>query len=384
MELTRTKGSVAIAAGTELTVVARDNDVLTVLFQNVPGRVPVSATDFLTIVGSTPTPSAALKEPPTPPITPATSANLLPLPDAPLEVPSREDLHHLLQTKKFDQLEKIAADIRQRKLEFYRGYSPMKALYNAFSSFDTDSDDSRWENVRILLEQWVAAYPDSAAARTCAGEFYIKYGWKARGSGYASTVPEEGWARLHDRLVQAKLHLEKAASLPHPDPGTFRALISVALGMGLPRGYMDAAFTRGIHIEPNYQPLYESKANYLLPRWYGEDGEWEAFAASVADARGGDEGDILYMAIVRSVQWTVGDTIFKDTHASYDRMKRGFEAAIRRAPGKSYDLNSFCFFACLAGDKSTARELFERIGGQWNKSVWSTEENFAHWFSWAK
>jgi len=146
---------------------------------------------------------------------------------------------------------------------------------------------------------------------------------------------------------------------------------------------MEAVFKKGVELDPDYQQLYESKAYFLLPRWYGEPGEWEAFAQQTADARGGEEGDILYMAIARSQAATEGAEFFRNTRISFPRMKRGFEASLRRYPDYVWEMNSYCYFACIAGDRDTARQLFQKIGDRWEKEVWRQRNYFQQWQDWA-
>jgi hypothetical protein len=184
-------------------------------------------------------------------------------------------------------------------------------------------------------------------------------------------------------LDNARRYLKAADRLPTKDPEVYTALITVAMGLGWPREEMEAVFKKGVVIEPNYLQLYNAKAYYLLPRWHGEPGEWEAFAQEVADARGGEEGDILYTNIGRSEAWSEGVEFFRDTRISYARMKRGFEASLRRYPNYVWEMNSFCYFACIAGDRETAKGLFNRIGGLWEKDVWGQNDKFVQWQNWA-
>jgi len=125
--------------------------------------------------------------------------------------------------------------------------------------------------------------------------------------------------------------------------------------------------------------LYESKACFLLPRWYGKPGEWEAFAEEAASARGGDDGDILYMAIARSQAWSERENFFKNTSISYERMQRGFEASLKRYPNYTWEMNSYCYFACIANDRSTAKDMFGKINGRWEGAIWGDESYFKKW-----
>jgi hypothetical protein len=299
------------------------------------------------------------------------------------DAPPRDDVLQMVYHEQFDQLEKLTDDLRSQKLGFYEGRSQLCVVYGYLSDFSNDADDKEWQAFADKLQAWANAYPQSPAPLISLGEFYVSWAWKARGSGYANTVTDEGSRMMNERLAKARENLETAEQLPVKDPGVYEGLLQVALGQGWSRGDMEAVFQKGIQIEPNDEQLYESKAYFLLPRWYGLRGEWETFAAEAADARGGDEGDILYMCIARSQAWSEGGDFFKNTSISYARMRRGFEASLRRNPDYLWDENSYCYFACLAGDRDTAQELFRKINGRWEKSVWDSEDYFDQCQHWA-
>lgn len=89
------------------------------------------------------------------------------------------------------------------------------------------------------------------------------------------------------------------------------------------------------------------------------------------------------MCIARSQAETEGGDFFKHTRISYQRMQRGFEASLQRNPGYLWDMNSYCYFACIAGDRDTAQKMFKQIDGQWESGVWGNEDYFKQWQQWA-
>ncbi|HEX2851908.1 MAG TPA: hypothetical protein VHO24_01630 [Opitutaceae bacterium] len=46
LELTKTKGTIGLKAGTKVDVIGQEGDSLSVLYRNLPGLVPLSKTDF--------------------------------------------------------------------------------------------------------------------------------------------------------------------------------------------------------------------------------------------------------------------------------------------------------------------------------------------------
>ena len=305
------------------------------------------------------------------------------LPTRAAEGPSRQQVLDLLWHEQFDELEQLTGELRKEKLGFYNGYSMLSTVYGYLDGPGRSADDCTWQDFLGKLQSWAQARPESATPLIALGDAYIAYAWKARGGGFADTVTEKGWRLFGERLQSARKNLEAAEKMPGKDAEVYRALIVVAMAQGWPRNQMEAVFRKGIEFEPNYQQLYETKAYYLLPRWSGEPGEWEAFATEAADARVEEEGDILYMAIARSQAWSEGAQFFRNTRISYERMKRGFEASLRRYPDSVWEMNSYCYFACIARDRAAAKPLFQKINGRWEAEVWRNQNDFRRWQNWA-
>jgi hypothetical protein len=296
-------------------------------------------------------------------------------------VPERGATFSLLETEQFASLEKLTTGLRVARIGFYNGWPLIDRFYSNLS-FATP-DDKVWARYIDLLLKWEDAFPESPTPRIALANLYKDYAWQARGDGYSDTVTREGRRLFDERLKKSVAILGEAKALKVQDAELYCTFIIVAKGLGLPRAQMEDAFKRGQAIDPDFTPLYSAKADYLLPRWRGADGDWEAFAKEEADKRGGDNGDILYMFIVRSEAYTWGEGLFKDTGISYERMRLGFRLARARYPNNGYDLNSYCYFASIAGDKETAKQLFAAIGEGYNQDVWGSVDTFTKWRNWA-
>lgn len=298
------------------------------------------------------------------------------------ELPSRDAVLRMVYNGQFDQLEKLTGELRTQKLEFYNGYSQLSVFDGYLVGFSSSTEDCKWEEYVEKLKAWSDAYPKSSTPLIALGNTYKNWAWKARGSGWASEVTDQGGRLFKERLYKARENLEAADKLAVKDPELYNAMILIAIGQGWPKDKMDAAFQKGVKLEPNYLKLYESKAYFLLPRWYGKPGEWEAFAEEAANARGGNDDDILYMSIARSQACFDREDFFKNTSISYKRMQRGFETSLKRYPNYTWEMNSYCYFACIADDRKTAEKLFRKINGQWEKDIWWNENNFKQWEQW--
>jgi hypothetical protein len=146
---------------------------------------------------------------------------------------------------------------------------------------------------------------------------------------------------------------------------------------------MDRLFKRGIAIEPTFYPLYYIKQVILLPRWGGRPGQVEEFVDQAVKDNFKTEGESLYARLTTNLMGTIGGKDVKELQFDYGRIKRGHEDLLKRYPQANYFLNSFCLFAGIYGDQKQTRLLMEKIGNQWDKSIWKEEKYFQDYRRWA-
>ena len=126
-----------------------------------------------------------------------------------------------------------------------------------------------WEEHELLLQGWQKREPNSHLAASFLGVFYTEYAWHARGGGFANTVPEERWNLFADRLHKAQPMLKKAYEMSPNDNMAASSMISVCMGLNLPRSEMEQWFERAIAPNPDDLQPYKAKLQYLQPRWHG-------------------------------------------------------------------------------------------------------------------
>ncbi len=71
----------------------------------------------------------------------------------------------------------------------------------------------------------------------------------------------------------------------------------LAIAQGWNRSQARQLLDQAVAFEPDYYHYYREHANYLLPKWYGEPGEAEAFAEEASNKVGGQEGKFVYFEI---------------------------------------------------------------------------------------
>lgn len=287
----------------------------------------------------------------------------------------RAHAKELFVAKNYASLEQLANQYSNVKECYPDGMSRWAQILDGIKPGE-EAPETEWKSHLVLLHEWVQSRPNSITARLALGDALIYYAWKARGSGYADTVTEDGWKVLNDRLIQAVKVLKEAGSLSEQCPRRWSLLMSAALGLGATKPQYQALFQNAISAEPGYTGYYFSMAYYLLPRWHGKPGEMEEFVKKSADEVGGDDGDLLYARLTYQLQ-KVSDNIFNESKLSWERADKGFEVMEKRFPGSLYVQNARAYIALVGCNRSHfPRILIGGLKGQIDAQVWKTKENF--------
>jgi hypothetical protein len=271
----------------------------------------------------------------------------------------------------------MAATARTGRLRFANG---SWQIYQFYSSFEPASGDhGAWDRRYQTLLAWKVARPKSVTARIAIANFLTGYAWEARGSGWANTVTKEGWELFRKRLEASWAELEAAENFPEKDPHWYSVALTVALGQQWSGFQAEQMFNRAAAFQPDYFNYYNQRAKFLLPRWYGREGDWEAFAAAVATKPGGAE---LYARIMIEMDG-YHDQIFKETRATWAQTKPALAALIARYPDSSEILSHAAMLACCGDDRAYARELFTKLGERIDQRVWRSVAKYEQYHHYA-
>ena len=298
--------------------------------------------------------------------------------DAEVQGGSARVLHaqilELFVNRQYGQIDAIAQQLRSQRLRFRGGAWQVNVVYGAIHSPGSMTEtDAAWQALIAKLHSWIAADPGSPTPRIALAQAYLTFAWKARGNGFANTVTPQGWALFGQRVQSARTTLEEAQSLSANCPEWYRAMQTVALAQGWPRQQVDALVQAATPRDPGYYYFARAEANYLLPKWYGKPGDTEKYAAQVADALGGREGDALYFLIAAHINCCKGVQAQAMDEA---RIQRGFAALDQLYGSTSRERNQAAFLAVRAGDTAAAQILFAQIGNDWSSTVWRSKARF--------
>jgi len=280
----------------------------------------------------------------------------------------------LFYQEEYSELESIASRLQSQQTRFRGGAWQLHDFYSLVSyAGSPTATDAEWQAQIAKLAQWEKSFPESPVPRVAMALTYLGFAWKARGSGYANSVTAEGWELYRQRAQSARQVLEDAAKMGVNCPEWYLTMHGVALAQGWTRSQVDTLVDAALAHEPGYYYIATAHANYLLPKWHGKAGETEQFAEQVANRTGGDEGNIEYFQIAFSINCCNGA---QAPALTWSRVKQGFVALDRQYGINNRQLNAMAFLALRAGDKEAAQALFQRIGSNWDQSVWRSKVRF--------
>ncbi len=297
-----------------------------------------------------------------------------------------QNVRKLFEQENFEALDQLADAARTQKSRLPGGFWAVHIAYAPLMTpvrGDYDSTEADWTTQLERLQRWMAQRPASITARVALAGAQRQYAWRARGGGYADSVSEESWRTFGERLEQAAKTLKDAFLLPNKCPEGYLLMQLMARDMGAPDEVQTSIFEKAIAFEPDYQYFYRAKAETLLPKWGGEEGDMAAFAAQIADRLSGKRGDMVYYQIATYLNCAC-DNDSKLYGMSWLRVKQGYIAVEEQYGESIANLNAVAYMAGVAGDRVYAEELFNRIGQGWDQNLWHKRENFDMVRNWSQ
>lgn len=287
------------------------------------------------------------------------------------------EIRRRLAASDFAWIDQEASRVRLSKERLPGGYWKLRTLYGALERpSDEVLSDGAWEDLIKRLSEWSRQRPQSVTAKVALATAWQRYAWNARGGGYADTVNRTAWQTFYERLERSATVLKEAAALKEPCPYWYVTAIWVGIGQQWERSDLERIFAAGVKLEPTFYYLYQAKASYLLPQWGGDEGEWERFAEESALHLGGHQGDIVFFTIYAHVLSLDGMTFINSHQQAIPRLIAGFRSIEKLYGSAPHRLNEACFFATFGNDLATANELFDRIGDDYDESVWMSKQNY--------
>jgi hypothetical protein len=254
----------------------------------------------------------------------------------------------------YSQLDSEAQQIRVGKDRLAGGGWKLNTFYAAVSapSAGSDTEAGDWQAHIIELKKWVAKDPQSAAARVALAIAYMGWGWEARGSGYANTVSQEGWDLFKKRVGIAKTTLVEAARLKEKCPGWFYVMQNISRAEAWSKSDEKELFDQAISFEPGFYYFYQNHAQFLLPKWYGAEGETQAFINDVTAGVPEPDGSMLYFELTDSVACQCDPERDTLKGISWSKVKEGYANLERLFGTVNVKNNRYAYMAYMSPGQS--------------------------------
>lgn len=287
----------------------------------------------------------------------------------------------LVETGDFDALDEMAATFLKTKERDADGGWKLVDFYSALE-LEKNALTPLWTRRLDFLQRWTEAKPDSQTARIALADFYTSYAWRARGSGYADTVTEDGWRLMGERLEKSGEVLGGAMeAMEITDPMFYQVALRVMLGSGGPPSVFDDLVASSLETAPDFWGSLSVRAYSLLPRWHGETGDWEAFAKFIAEENE-PFGKEQYAFIVFQRHAFDFNTVDVN-RLDWDLLKASIREVLRKYPDSETNLSRAAFIATLGNDREFAKECFDLLGDRCVPEVWLVNGRMCHYRNWA-
>lgn len=296
----------------------------------------------------------------------------------------RYQILNLANQHDFAALDEAADTVRKSKERFAGGTWKLYDFYDvlAMPPYVGGAPERDWPGRFTVLQEWVAANPQSVTARIALAACFERYAWAARGRGYANTVTDAQWKLYHERALQAFKILQEADVLPTKCPHWYFEMENVAADLGS-KTAMRSVFERALAAYPDYYHTFREYAFYLQPKWYGEPGEAEALADELDHHFGGKQGAFLYFEIGTVIYCACNDNPTVTPILAWRRLQQGFAVEEEQYGVSMMKLNRYAYLAYLYRDQEVARSVLARVGNNWNPVVWRNYETFDKARAWA-
>ena len=174
------------------------------------------------------------------------------------KVPDKLDLIETLRQGDFAALEDQLGALQSAYEASTTSDAPLDVAFNAFRNTSPDLEPR--------LDAWVAANPDSGAARLARGVFHATVGWHLRGARTVARTQEESFARMRARFARSEADLEAAIARNPRLAAAYDHLIGIHMARNQ-ESDVHRVFRNGIVANPGSVAIRSSYYGSLRPRW---------------------------------------------------------------------------------------------------------------------
>lgn len=280
----------------------------------------------------------------------------------------------LLRKGDFSALEKIGNELRTTRSRYRNGRQRLwRYVFSILTENPNEMTKEDFARAFKQLEGWLEVHPRSVNARLMKATLWSHYGWTVRGGRTVDQTTPEQLETFADASAKASATLDEIANITNDfDVGYRRIRIEVSKGLGL-KPDLELVYD-GLKEDPRCLELVTSMSSCLLLRWFGEEGELEAFADEVARRTNADCGDMLYAEVAVSIMGYFGDGTLDAHPLKWKRIQQGFRDFERLYPQAQEHPPDEAMLAYMAGDLDAVYGVLKRLEGQPVSRKWAAAD----------
>jgi hypothetical protein len=290
-----------------------------------------------------------------------------------------ETVIRLLTDQKYEELEQLASRYREDKSRTSTGTPRLEMFYRSLQypetapgQYTVHALDDRVQH----LEAWLKARP-SRTVKLALAATLEELAWVARGGGFADTITADNSRIMDSAIAQAEQLLQELTE-EEVDQDVYRYRVEMSLGIlnRYDRSRMEDLLHAALELSPYETQSIETMVLYLLPRWYGREGELVELADRLAAEHRDASGEFTYAAVAsRAYDFGEYRRFDEDNSFEWSRVRQGHIDWLKAEPDSPRVWGRQAYFAKIAGDRPTAREAFEHLQGRYIKARWKDQHH---------
>ena len=278
-----------------------------------------------------------------------------------------------------DWLIRLAHEWESPKCVMAHGAPRMIALLQGYDKVLKSEPD--WSKSAARVKAIKDQYPKEPAGALLEASYWMNYAWNVRGSGFANTVSPDAWKLFYERLEKAEKVILDSRDYASAYPGWYKLLIAVQKQLGRPAPDLDKVFFEAMY---RFRPqqgatnIAIEMLTYLLPKWGGNWDTVETMINWMTEHTKEDLGTGIYSVLYEFAianEFTETKKAFKETHATWSKLKRSIQDNIKRFPESVSLKAGLMVWSCTAEDYKTyadarrtlRKDAFDKVG--WNRSL---------------
>ncbi len=273
-------------------------------------------------------------------------------------------------------LEQLADHLRTTQARFPTGVWKLTVFYQAFDEYagSDNRDESYWYKLKQRTTEWIEQFPESPTPLVAHGMILDSYAWVTSGASAGQEHPE-----LRDRMLLAKIFLEKNKNIAENDPHWYTLAVRMATVLRWDAERFDKLLEDAFTRYPDYYQTWFAAVEHYSPTWGGDAASVETFARHAIQKTQTIEGFGMYARIYWAVEPHF-DAALADTAIQLDDFSRGVNDVLKRYPVR-WNVNNFARLACDAQDRELTKALFALMSEGPDQRAWYWTD-FERCFRW--